>query len=339
MKKFFIPLILLSSLTGCIEKKVSFNGQAQGTYYFISYFDKQGRNFQTEIDSILYAYNKSVSTYDTASIISRFNKKNSIPLHDEIFLDNLRKSLRVSEKTHGAFDPTVAPLVNAWGFGFKHNKNPDSAHIDSLSEFVGYDLISIKNNRAVKKDSRVELNFNAIAQGYSVNLIAEFLESKNIDSYLVDIGGEVKTSGKKRGGKKWTVGIEKPAESKHAEREVQVILEIEDKCVATSGNYRKFYVKNGVKYSHTINPKTGKPVNHNLLSASVIADDCALADAYATAFMVMGRKDAMKFVNSRPGKKLEIFLIYSDKKGKYKTVATKGFKKYIREETKKEDNQ
>lgn len=334
MKRIYLCLLFFVILGGCVNKRVSFNGKAQGTYYSISYFASKNQNLQEDIDSILDAYNRSVSTYDTASVISRFNRNEPGLAQDGIFLDNLGKALKVAEKTEGAFDPTVAPLVDAWGFGYQAIRNTDSSNLDSLKEIVGYQKIEIKDNRAIKKDPRVQLNFNAIAQGYSVDLIAEYLESKNIQSYLVDIGGEVKTKGTKAGNQKWTVGVEKPASSKHAGRDVQVILNVSGKCVATSGNYRKFYVKDGVKYSHTINPQTGRPVKHNLLSATVITDDCAFADAYATAFMVMGKNEAMKYVQNHPKENLELFLIYSDEEGNYKSQSTKGFKKFIRSENK-----
>jgi thiamine biosynthesis lipoprotein len=322
-------IALLVMLSSCVERNIQLNGQAQGTYYYISYYDSQGRVFQQEIDSLLDDYNKSVSTYDTTSIISGFNRNESGIKQDNIFLENLRISREISEATSGAFDPTVAPLVDAWGFGFKEKKNLDSTHIDSLMHLIGMHHIKIESGQAYKTNRDVEINFNAIAQGYSVEMVGDFLESKGIRNYLVDIGGEVSAIGQKPGGKKWVVGIEKPASDKYDKQDVQVYLEVTDMAVATSGNYRKYYEKDGVRYSHTINPQTGRPVSHSLLSATVITDDCAKADAYATAFMVMGTEKALEFVKNNPGKNLEIMLIVSNKDLGFQTIYSPGFKKYL----------
>lgn len=322
-------IALLVMLSSCVERNIQLNGQAQGTYYFISYYDSQGRVLQDEIDSLLDDYNKSVSTYDTTSIISRFNRNESGLKQDNIFLENLKISMDISNATKGAFDPTVAPLVDAWGFGFKEKKNLDSIHIDSLMRLIGMEHIKIASGQAYKTSRDVEINFNAIAQGYSVEMVGDYLESKGIRNYLVDIGGEVSAMGNKPNGKKWVVGIEKPAADKYDEQDVQVYLEVKDMAVATSGNYRKYYEKDGIRYSHTINPKTGRPVSHSLLSATVITDDCAKADAYATAFMVMGKEKALKFVENNPEKNLEIMLIVSNKNIGFQTFYSPGFKKYL----------
>ncbi len=334
MNRILIFSLLMASVIlqfSCHKPQVKINGTAQGTYYFISYFDAENRNLQPQIDSILEAYNSSVSIYDSLSVISRFNHNEKGVIQDSIFLDNLMISLEVSKATGGYFDPTVGPLVNAWGFGFKNSGRADTLQFDSLMRYIGYNLMEIRDGKAVKKIPQVELSFNAIAQGYSVDIIATYLEEQGISSYIVDIGGEVKTAGVKPGGEKWTVGIEKPAGDKLEGRSVQYILEVEDMAVATSGNYRKYYIKDGVKYSHTIDPLDGKPVSHNLLSATVITDDCARADAYATAFMVMGTKKALDFVKQHPGKNLEVLLIYSGDEGEFNTAMSEGFGKYMAE--------
>lgn len=330
MKRIIISAIALMVIfSSCVERNIQLNGRAQGTYYFISYYDNQNRNLQSEIDSILDEYNKSVSTYDTTSIISRFNRNESGLKQDHIFMENLTISMDISKSTSGAFDPTVAPLVDAWGFGFKEKKNLDSTHIDSLIRLIGMEHIKIESGQAYKTNPNVEINFNAIAQGYSVELVGDFLESKGIRNYLVDIGGEVSAMGNKPSGKKWAVGIEKPASNKFDSQDVQVYLEVKDMAVATSGNYRKYYEKDGVRYSHTIDPQTGRPVSHSLLSATVITDDCSKADAYATAFMVMGKEKALEFVENNPAKNLEVMLIYSSEGKEYQTIYSKGFKKYL----------
>ncbi|MCF8217795.1 MAG: FAD:protein FMN transferase [Bacteroidales bacterium] len=330
MQKVIIFFLLATLMWSCQKKRTEINGTAQGTYYYISYFSDTGENLKHEIDSILDTYNQSVSTYEKNSVINRFNRTHNSFSPDSIFLQNLRLSLRIARLTNGAFDPTVAPLVDAWGFGTEKERNLDSTHLDSLKKLIGYQNIILNGKQVRKRNPRLKINFNAIAKGFSVDLIGDYLKSKGLNSYLVDIGGEVKTHGQKPGGDKWTVGIEKPANEKDANRQVHTILEIENMAVATSGNYRQYYEKDGTKYSHTINPKTGKPVEHNLLSASVITDLCGRADAFATAFMVMGKDKTLEFVKQNPGLNLEVMLIYADDDGKYQTASSPGFKEYIK---------
>ena len=330
MQKIIIALLLSTLLWGCQEKRTEINGTAQGTYYYISYYNTEGYNYKEEIDSILDAYNQSVSTYEENSVINRFNRNKDKIIPDSIFRQNLELSMKIAKLTNGAFDPTVAPLVDAWGFGTEKEQNLDSNHLDSLRQLIGYQKINIDDQKVRKTNPRVKINFNAIAKGFSVDLIGNYLKSKGIQSYLVDIGGEVKAKGKKPGGDKWTVGIEKPAENKADKRKVHTILEIEDMAVATSGSYRQYYEKDGTKYSHTINPKTGNPVKHNLLSASVVTNKCGKADAFATAFMVMGKNKTLEFIKQNPQLNLEVMLIYADEDGNYQTETSSGFKKYIR---------
>lgn len=330
MQKVIIFLLLATSVWSCQEKRTEINGTAQGTYYYISYYSASGENLKQEIDSILDTYNQSVSTYEENSVINRFNRNHNSFSPDSIFLQNLKLSLKIARLTNGAFDPTVAPLVDAWGFGTEKERNLDSTHLDSLKQLIGYQDIIIDGQRVHKKNPQLKINFNAIAKGFSVDLIGDYLKSKGLDSYLVDIGGEVKTHGQKPGGEKWTVGIEKPANEKVDNRQVHTILEIEDMAVATSGNYRQYYEKDGTKYSHTINPKTGDPVEHNLLSATVITDLCGRADAFATAFMVMGKDKTLEFVKQNPGLNLEVMLIYADEDGKFQTASSPDFKEYVK---------
>lgn len=323
-------IILLVFTVGCKalpEEPVRLMGEAQGTYYSIVYFDAQSRDFQFEIDSILEAFDQSVSLWVPNSILSQVN--NNIPEVelDAYFIDNFNLAKEVSAKTDGNFDLTVGSLVRAWGFGFDGKKQVDDQIIDSILQFTGYSKVRLDHNRVVKDDDRTTFDFNAIAQGYSVDLIGLYLEDKGIDNYLVDIGGEVFAKGMKPAGKKWKIGIEKPSDNQDDSRSLKAVVEIEDKAVATSGNYRKFYEENGVRYSHTINPKTGYPVKHSLLSASVMADNAAIADAYATAFMVMGLEGAKAFLAENKG--LEVFFIYSEANGEYATYSTPGFQQYI----------
>ncbi|MFO8088173.1 MAG: FAD:protein FMN transferase [Bacteroidales bacterium] len=330
MRRILFTIFLLSFFfAGCREYNIKFTGEAQGTYYHISYYDPLNRNLKSEIDSILTSYDKSVSIYENNSFISRFNRNEITLIDDSLFKRNLMLSKEISESTGGAFDPTIGPIANAWGFGVETQKNIKPEHLDSLKDLTGFDRLTFENNHLKKSNPGVEINFNAIAQGYSVDLISEYLESKGITNHLIDIGGEVITSGDKPGNEPWKVGIEKPASDKSDKRETAVKIILPDKAVATSGNYRKYYKKDGKKYSHTIDPKTGNPVTHNLLSVSVIADQCAIADAYATAFMVMGKDKSLQFVKDHPEKKLEVLLIYSGEDGQYRIEQSKGFQQYI----------
>ncbi len=330
----WVIIVLLLSVAGCKPEPQPerIQGAAQGTYYSIIYFDDQHRNLKRQIDSLLDAFDRSVSLWVPQSILSRVNRNDDSVVIDEWFKSNFRFAQQVSEATGGAFDCTVEPLVQAWGFGFDKSTQVDTAIIDSILHFVGYQKIKIADEKIIKDDPRIKLDFNAIAQGFSVDVVGSFLEEKDIVNYLVDIGGEIKAKGEKPDGELWRVGIEKPAEHKEDDRVLKAVIGVKNRSVATSGNYRKYYEKNGIRYSHTINPKTGFPVEHSLLSVSVVADNTALADAFATSFMVMGLEKSRSFVEN--DSTLEAFFIYSDTSGKYKTYATPGFEKLILEEFK-----
>jgi thiamine biosynthesis lipoprotein len=308
-------------------KPIQFAGEAQGTYYAIIYYDEQQRNFQPEIDSLLKAFDQSVSLWVPESIISMVNNNEEGVILDDYFIDNLKISLDVAEQTDGAFDPTVGTLVRAWGFGFDETRQADQERIDSILVFTGYEKVKLVQNRFVKEDSRTTIDFNAVAQGYAVDLLGQFLDAKGIRNYLVDIGGEVKARGNKSDGSFWKVGIEKPAKEKEDPRDLKAVVDLEDLSIATSGNYRKFYEEDGMRYSHTIDPKTGYPVQHSLLSVSVIAETTAIADAYATAFMVMGLEKSKSFLAEHGG--FDAFFIFSDTSGNFQTYATEGFKEKV----------
>jgi FAD:protein FMN transferase len=309
------------------EKQVRFQGRAQGTYYEITYFDKQGRNFQRQMDSILDAFNLSLSVYEPNSIISRFNRDEPDVEPDNWFITVFNKAREVAEATGGNFDYSVGPLVNAWGFGYTDRLKVSPDVIDSLLKFVGFQNFEIKENRLIKKIPGSQIDFNAIAKGYAVDVLGEFLEQEGIRVYLIDIGGEVLARGRKPDGSAWRIGIEKPTEDALSARELKSVIRLENMAIATSGNYRRFYEQDGIRYSHTIDPLTGYPVQHTLLSASVLAADCMTADAYATAFMVMGVDATIEFLNSRP--QLEAFLIYSAENGEIKTWGSHGFEKLL----------
>jgi FAD:protein FMN transferase len=320
--KFFS--ILFAVVIGCCsqpDNKYSIEGQAQGTTYHITYYSSNSIVTKAQIDSLLRRLDLSLSTYRSNSIITRFNLNDPEVLADRYFTDVFNKSQEISELTQGVFDITVAPLINAYGFGFTEKATITSELIDSLREFVGYKKVRLANLKLQKERPEVMLDFNAIAQGYSVDVLAAYLESQTIQNYLVELGGEVRAKGGKPG-ELWTVGIEQPTESMDA-RKLQEVIKMKDRAMATSGNYRRFYEENGQRYAHIINPFTGYPVKHNLLSATVFAADCMSADAYATAFMVMGLEKSKAFLSAHPELGLDVLFIY-DSEGDFKTYASKG---------------
>jgi thiamine biosynthesis lipoprotein len=321
----FTFLFLTCSLA-CREKDRMFElaGEAQGTTYHITYFSSADISYQVEIDSLLKRLDASLSTYKKESIISRFNVNDSTAVADRYFTDVFNKSIEVSEKTHGLFDITVAPVINAWGFGFTEKQNVDSVMIDSLLQFVGYKMVRLDGNKVIKQKRQIMLDFNAIAQGYSVDVLASYLESKGIENYLVELGGELRASGTKNNNEYWRVGIDKPLDNL-AERSLQAIITLKNRSLATSGNYRRYIEENGQRYSHIINPKTGYSSRMNLLSATVAAGDCMTADAYATAFMVMGLEQSKQFLTEHKELDLDVFFIYDDG-GVFKTYTSEGLK-------------
>ncbi|HNP32521.1 MAG TPA: FAD:protein FMN transferase [Flavobacterium sp.] len=302
-------------------------GEAQGTTYHITYYDELNRNLQPEISMILVDFDKSVSTYVPNSIISRINTNDGDIKIDKYFKVCFKKAKEIWKATNGAFDPTVYPITNAWGFGPGKKQTIEKKKIDSILNFVGFDLIKIRGNRVVKKDPRVQLDFNAFAQGYSVDVISDFLTKKGIKSFIVEIGGEVYAKGKQPNGDFWTVGIEKPIDNKESQNPLEATVKLENLAIATSGNYRRFVIENGVKYVHHIDPKTGYPTKNNLLSASIFSKQCITSDATATGILVMGFENAKKYFAAHP--EIEAFLIYSDEKGDYKTYETPGLKSIL----------
>jgi FAD:protein FMN transferase len=329
MKIYYILIILFSSLLYSQQKIVKIEGQAQGTTYHISYFDTKNRNLQPEIEQILADFDKSVSTYLPTSIISRINSNEKNVKVDNYFKTCFTKAKEIWKNTNGTFDPTVFPLVNAWGFGPDKKQKIEKNKIDSILEFVGFDLIKLRGNRIIKKDSRVQLDFNAFAQGYSVDVIADFLDSKQIKSYLVEIGGEVYAKGKKANNTKWTVGIEKPINNKKEDEDnpIKAIIKLENLAIATSGDYRKYSIENGMKFSHLIDPKTGHSIKNNLLSVSIFAKDCISSDAYATGIFVLGLEKAKIYLESHP--EIQAYLIYSDENGNFQTYETSELKSIL----------
>ena len=331
MRKYLSILILLFAITACNNnqqlKEVSFQGAAQGTYYMVKYYDVEGRNLQVEVDSILNAFDQSLSLWVPNSIISKVNRNEDTKL-DTYFIDNYNLSQKVANETNGAFDCTLGPLIEAWGFGFRQKMKLTQEKVDSIKAFTGHDKVHLENQYLIKADGRMEINFNAIAQGYSVDLLGAFLSSKGINDFIIDVGGEVLTKGLKPEQKKWVVGIQKPTKESDGEIEAQVTVELTEMAFVTSGSYRKYYEENGKRFSHMIDPKTGYPVTHSLLSVTVLSKTCAEADAYATAFMVMGFEKAIAFVNGRPD--LEAFFIYANENGEMQSFSTEGLENLIR---------
>jgi thiamine biosynthesis lipoprotein len=324
---YFLLFFFFSSIAFSQQESIKIEGEAQGTTYHISYFDSQNRNFQSEIEKILADFDKSVSTYLPTSIISRINNNDKNVKVDKYFKACFKKAKEVWKNTNGAFDPTVYPLVNIWGFGPEKKQIIEKNKIDSVLEFVGFELIKLEGNRVVKIDSRVKLDFNAFAQGYSVDVVSEFLNSKKIDSYLVEIGGEVYAKGKKPDNSNWTVGIEKPIDNKEATNPLKAIIKLENIGIATSGDYRRYTIENGIKYAHHIDPKTGYPTKNNLLSATVFSNKCITSDATATGILVMGIEKAKLFLESRP--EIQAYLIYSDEKGNFQVYETPHLKSIV----------
>ena len=282
-----------------------------GTTYHITY--QCDSNMAAGIKAELLKVDQSLSPFNENSIITAVNQNKAVQL-DSMFLDVYNLAVQISDETDGAFDITVAPLVNAWGFGFKNSALPSSYQVDSLRQIVGYQKVSLENGHIKKKDPRIMLDCSAIAKGYGCDVIAKFLRSRGVKNFMVEIGGEIVTSGLNPDRLPWKVGVTKPSDdSLSTSHELQTVLNVTDMAMATSGNYRNFYYKGGKKYAHTIDPKTGFPVQHNILSATVIAKSCAEADAYATSFMVMGLEKAQKVMERRP--ELMAYIIYSDQNG------------------------
>ena len=334
MKKhsiFIIVIVLFFAACNMQPQKVDYKkfvkrGEAQGSYYAITYFDSLNRDFGLQIDSLLRAFDQSCSNYQPESIISKVNRNEEVQL-DSLFIGNFVMAQEVAKETHGDFDITVRPLVEHWGFGMEHRDDINALGVDSILEFIGYQKVRFENGKIIKDDPRIMIDYNAIAQGYSVDVMADFLKSKGIKYFLVDIGGELYANSTKQGGAPWKVGIERPKDGEKYGESLSAILSIKNYGLATSGNYRKFYIKDGVKYAHTIDPHTGYPVQHSLLSATVIAPSAAIADAYATSFMVMGVAKAKLILAVHP--ELQVYLIYSDENGDFKTFVSPGMNEML----------
>ena len=299
-----------------------------GTIYHITYHSDT--NLKKEIEAELKKVDQSLSPFNKTSIISQVNR-NEDPITDNMFREVFTLAENISQETEGAFDITVAPLVNEWGFGFKKGVEPTRQVIDSLKYIVGYQKVKLTpKNYVQKQDPRIMLDCSAIAKGYGCDVVARLLRKNGINDYMIEIGGEIVTRGFNQKQEPWRIGVNKPTDdSLNTSQELQTVLNVTDIAMATSGNYRNFYYKNGKKYAHTIDPKTGYPVQHNILSATVLAKNCATADAYATSFMVLGLEGAQKILQQHP--ELMAYLIYADKDGKNQTWYSPSLKSKIQE--------
>ena len=321
MKKWHYPflafliigtIVILSQSKPAKPEFRKAQGLVFGTSYNITYF--YNADLQPDIEHTLALVDSALSMFNPESTISAVNRSESILVTDTMFLKVFRRAMEISRMTEGAFDITVAPAVNAWGFGFKHAENVSQSTVDSLKQITGYWKIHEQDGLITKDDPRIMLDCSAIAKGFGSDMVAQMLRSKGISDYMVEIGGEIVLSGHNPKGKDWNIGISKPVDdSLSVNNELQTIIPITDIAMATSGNYRNFYVKDGRKYAHTIDPHTCMPVSHSLLSATVFAQDCATADALATSMMVMGLDNARALCTRHP--ELSAYFIYQGEDG------------------------
>ena len=302
-----------------------------------AYFDESGTVFRTlyqikyqsdtiltdKIDAELQAFNLSLNPFNPNSILAKINRNEEVEV-DQWFTEVFHKAMEVSEHSNGMFDVTAAPLINVWGFGFEQMDNISPEVIDSLRAFVGYRKVRLEGRHIIKDDPRIILNFSAIAKGYACDVVAALLEREGVENYMVDIGGEIAAKGKNVRGDCWQIGINEPEdETTLLRNEYNEIVRLCDQCgLATSGNYRNFYIMDGKKYGHTIDPVTGYPADQSILSATIVASDCMTADAYATAFMAMGVEAGCRMAEQIP--EIEYYLIYSGEDGSMQIKYSKG---------------
>lgn len=330
MKRILGIILVLLVLGSCKEQKAyrEMSGADMHTTYHIKY--EYTEDLTEEIRKEFRRFYHSINPFDSTSIISAINRNRDVEV-DSFFIEVFRKAIEISEKTSGVFDITCAPLINAWGFGFRKMDTITPCMIDSIREFVGYRKVRLNGNRVIKDDPRILLNCSALGDGSLCDLVAALFEKKGIENYMVEFGGEVMAKGVNPQGKCWRVGIVKPVDDPDGyNQEFQQVIELcGRKGLATSGNYRNFYVKDGKKYAHTIDPRTGYPAEQDVLSATVIAPDCKTADAYATAFMALGSAGIRQLKSRLP--EIEYFIICTDSVGTLQTEYSEGLKAWISE--------
>lgn len=332
-KSSFFYLLLLAILllsNSCLKplRYYRVSGLTQGTSYHITYSANDSVNYQTRIDSILNVFDLSLSTYIDESLISKINNNQTIKI-DNLLKKTIEVAKEVNILSNGAFDITVMPLVHAWGFHGEKQSVPDSSLIDSVLNYVGMDKIRLNGFSLTKEFPETTIDVNAIAQGYSVDIVADFLEKQGVENYLVEIGGELRAKGKNPGSTKWSVGIDRPEFGNFLPgNNIEKIVYLNDQSLATSGNYRNYFEVDGIKYTHSINPLTGYPSPQNILSATILSEDCILADALATACMVSGLDNAKLMVEKLEN--VEGFFIYADEEGKFQEYYSPGFSKFLK---------
>lgn len=337
LKKWHIPFLIILIIGTYFAAKgnkdkttfQSNTGTVFGTTYHTSY--QYGEDLEEEILQSLKAVDNSLSMFNENSTVSKINRNESAET-DELFRNVFELAQRVSKETDGQFDVTVAPLVNAWGFGFKNDQTPDSAQVDSLLELVGYDKVTLVDENLKKKDDRIIMDFSAIAKGFGCDEVARMFREKGIENFMVEIGGEVVTGGTNSKGLAWKIGINKPEnDSTLLSNDIEKVIQLSNCALATSGNYRNFYYKGDKKIAHTINPSTGYPVQQDILSSTVLAPSCAEADAFATSFMVMGREKAMQILEKNS--QIMAFFIYMDNENdkEYKVWYSPQLEQYLKQ--------
>jgi thiamine biosynthesis lipoprotein len=302
------------------------SGSVFHTLYHIKY--QSTRLLTEEIDKELQDFNLSLNPFNPNSIIAKVNNNEPVEV-DEWFTEVFNKAQEIATRTDGVFDATGAPLFNLWGFGFSKMDSVTPQMVDSIRAFVGYKRIWLEGKRAVKDDPRIMLNFSAIAKGYACDVIARLLEREGVTNYMVEIGGEVAIKGVNQNGNCWRTGIKKPEDDPSGvNKDIEEVIQPCRKCgIATSGDYRNFYEKDGKRYAHTIDPRTGYPAGQNILSATVVAENCMIADGYATALMALGSEKAIELADAIP--EIDYYLIYLDDEGKHQIAYSKGMLAYL----------
>lgn len=321
---FTLFLLLFFSFSSCNRSTSEYyeeSGTVFHTFYQIKY--QSADLLTTQIDAELQDFNLSLNPFNPNSVLAKVNRNEEVEVDDR-FVTVFNKAMEVSARSGGIFDVTAAPLINLWGFGFEQKDSVSQSAIDSLLTFVGYEKVRLEGRRIIKEDPRIQLNFSAIAKGYACDVIAALLEREGVANYMVDIGGEVASKGMNPRGECWRIGINNPEDDTTGVKNDigQVVRLCGKKGMATSGNYRNFYIKDGKKYAHTIDPRTGYPSLQRILSATILAPDCMTADAYATAFMAMGLEAACRMAEALPD--IEYYLIYSDESGLNQVKYSKG---------------
>ena len=328
LRIFCLSLLSFALLSGSRQSEpFEIHGLTMGTTYYVIYFDDAGANYQAQIDSLLRKVNKGISVYDPSSNVSEFNRSaDGVVFQGGFFQEALGLAMRLTKETSGAFDPTVLPLVNAWGFGSAKTGVPDSGKIDSLKQFVGVDQVMLSDGFVRKMDPRVQLDFGGIGQGYGVDVVSKFLIGKGLKNFLVEIGGEGFAFGRNLSrNAEWRIGILDPT-APEENQTLNFFVSIRNQAFTTSGNYQNFRTVNGKKISHIIDPETGFPTQNEMLSASVFAKDCSTADAWATAFMVMGLKKSVEVLQQHS--ELDVIFQYTSPQG-LKTFVTPGIKQQL----------